>query len=111
MRTAITVGRKHGGKKLEIISGPETPIREQLDAFKDEVRSGESHESLEYIELWISDSGRAKKRKFITPAAAKAKVEAEKKRQVDAVKAKADAEKQQAKPAPAKEAATATKPK
>lgn len=92
MRTAITVGRKHGGKAFELIHGPETPIQEQLEAFKDHAREGQVHPEFEHVELWASDGGRTKKRSFDSEAAAKKKAEAQAKREADARKAKADAE-------------------
>jgi hypothetical protein len=109
MRTAIILGRKHGGKKLELVSGPDVPIVKQLETFKDHARAGDVNKDFEYLELWTSDGGRTKKRSFDSEATAKAKAEAQAKREAQAkeaaAKAKADEE------AKAKAAADAEKKK
>jgi hypothetical protein len=102
MRTAIIIGRKHGQKSLVLVSGPEVPIVEQKELFKDFQRDS-VHDDFEYVELWTSDAGCVKDRKLISPkvAAAKAKAEAEAKAKAEAeakakqkaeAKAKADAD-------------------
>lgn len=101
MRTIVIFGRKHGAKKLELItassSGQEASAA--LSEFKrlSAVGTNDTHELLE---LWESDGGRRKQKRFITRAeserrakeasAADAKLReaaAEKKRKDDAAKA------------------------
>ena len=76
MRTAITFARKHGSKKLDVLSGPDVAVVKQIESFKEKFCSNPGHETYEYAELWLSDSGRSKKVKLITPQAAKEKAEA-----------------------------------
>lgn len=76
MRTAITLARKHGEKKLAVISGPDVPVVKQIDSFKEKFCFKPEHKEYEYAELWLSDSGRSKKVKLITPQAAKEKADA-----------------------------------
>lgn len=89
MRTAIIIGRKHGQKTLEVVSGPEVPILEQKELFKDFQRV-HAHDDYEYVELWISDAGKVKDKKLVTYeraeelADAKAKAEADAKARVAA---------------------------
>ena len=66
MRTAIILGRKHGAKALEMISGPSIQITEQLKSFKAFLIDKE-HESFETVELWTSDGGRMKQRRLLKP--------------------------------------------
>lgn len=60
MRTAITLGRLHGNKRtVELVSGTEVPIFDQLSKFK-KVQVAGVHEKYEALELWTSDGGRHK---------------------------------------------------
>lgn len=56
MRQAILLGRKHGGKVLEVIHGPDVPIAKQLDTynkFKGTHQAGKLvNDRFEYVELW-----------------------------------------------------------
>ena len=98
MRTAIILGRRHGGKTMELVHGTEKPIHEQKETFKSEFCRSDIHEELEYVELWLSDEGQTKKRKLITPkkakeiAEAKAKAEAAEKARLAKLAAKAKKE-------------------
>lgn len=92
MRTAILLGRKHGSKKLELISTETDVIKNKL-AFKDHAREGQVHDDYDRVELWISDAGLVKERDFESEATAKAKADAQKRRESEAAKAKADASK------------------
>jgi hypothetical protein len=89
MRTAIIIGRKHGQKALEVVSGPEVPIVEQKELFKDFQRI-HANDDYEHVELWISDAGKVKDRTLVTQkravelADAKAKAEADLKARVAA---------------------------
>lgn len=103
MRTAIIIGRKHGQKALQVVSGPEVPILEQKELFKGFQRV-HAHDDFEYVELWISDAGRVKERKLITHgraeelAEARVKAEAELKTRVAAAaKARSEAAANEAK--------------
>jgi len=66
MRNAIILGRRHGGKALEVVSGPEHPIEKQLDTFKEFLRKP-TNDRFEHVELWTSDGGRRKHRKLSKP--------------------------------------------
>ncbi len=90
MRTAIILGRPHGKKTFEIVSGAETPIAKQIGDFKKLSATG-SNEKYEALELWISDAGRAKTVKgILTAKAAKERDEARAKAEAEA-KAAAEA--------------------
>lgn len=91
MRTAIILGRPHGKKTIEIVSGAETPITKQLADFKKLSAAGTS-EKYEHLELWISDTGRSKTLKgILTAKAAKEQAEARAKAEAE-LKAAAEAE-------------------
>lgn len=91
MRTAIILGRPHGKKSVEIISGVEVPAHEQAGRFK-KLSAASTNEKYEHIELWYSDSGRTKQLKgLLTEKAQKERDEARKKADAEAKK-KADAE-------------------
>lgn len=103
MRTAITLGRKHGEKHMQVLSGPEKHLTQQFAEFKDFKRVRE-HAEFEEVELWTSDGGRIKSRSLSLPltdeekAAAKAKAEADAEAKAKAEqKAKAKAEAAKAK--------------
>jgi hypothetical protein len=99
MRTAIILGRKHGGKTMELVHGTEKPIHEQLPTFKAEFCRSEIHEEFEYVELWTSDEGMTKRRKLISPKRAKeiaeAQAKAEAAAKAAAAKAAAEAKKKE----------------
>src|SRR4051812_10996771 len=96
MRTAIILGRRHDGDLMELVSGIEAPIHEQLATFKTEYCRADVHKDFEYVELWTSDEGLTKKRKLISPkrakeiAEAKAKAEAAEKAAIEKAAAEAN---------------------
>ncbi|HEV7405167.1 MAG TPA: hypothetical protein VGO11_19645 [Chthoniobacteraceae bacterium] len=69
MRTAVTIGRRHEEDAPEVLAGPAVPIREQQQVFRAATRTREHPEYAE-LELWTSDEGCVKRRKFSPPAAA-----------------------------------------
>lgn len=97
MRTAITLGRPHGKKAFEVVTGPEVHISEQLAQFK-KLQIAQSNEKYEAFELWDSGSGRSKAIKSIPTAKdLKARKDAQAKAEADRqAKAKAEAEKKPA---------------
>ena len=91
MRTAIILGRQHGKKAFETVSGLEVPVAKQIEKFKD-LAAEKTNEKYEHIELWFSDSGRSKTLKSIlTAKAAKEQAEARAKAEAE-LKAAAEAE-------------------
>jgi hypothetical protein len=76
MRTLIILARKHGGKKLEMVGGPEVPVHQQSADFKKDFCRSDVNEVYEYAELWSSDAGRLKYRKLQSGKTAAAKVAA-----------------------------------
>jgi hypothetical protein len=86
MKCAFTFGRKHGGKSLELVTGADVPVHQQLAEFK-EFQRVRSHEKFEEVFLFIASP--AKSHRLDTPekaaaAAAKAKADAEAKAKADA---------------------------
>lgn len=65
MRTAITVGWKHGGKESTVIIQPTSPVSEHHAAFKKLDPNG-VHDTFQRVEIWESDSGVVLSREFIT---------------------------------------------
>jgi len=65
MRTAITLAWPHGKKEPKLLFGTETPIADQIAAFKqiDAPVNGE----FERVEVWESSSGAIKTHKLIHP--------------------------------------------
>jgi hypothetical protein len=63
MRTALILGRRHGGKHFEVVSGPENPVSAQLALFKEFQRTS-AHQDLEHVQLWTSDTGITKQRRL-----------------------------------------------
>lgn len=66
MITAITIGKKHGSKKFELVSGPEVPLINQQANFKALHRSDTS-ETFDTVQLWTS-SGAMRERELFSPA-------------------------------------------
>lgn len=66
MRTAATFATEHGGKKVVLLFGPDTGVDDQKAEFK-KLPPDSVHPKFERVELWESDSGIVKYRKFITP--------------------------------------------
>lgn len=66
MRTAITLQRLHGETTSQVIAGPEVPIHEQLAAFK-KLAAEKTNAEIAQVEIWTSDSGRIKHRRFDLP--------------------------------------------
>lgn len=96
MRTAIILGRPHGKKNFEIVSGAEVPITKQISEFKKLSVAGTS-EKYEAVELWTSDHGRAKSLKgILTAKALKERKEASAKAEAEAKAAQEAAEKKKA---------------
>lgn len=65
MRTAITVGWKHGGKDSTVILQPTSPILEHYAAFKKLDPNG-VNDTFQRVEIWESDSGVVQTREFVT---------------------------------------------
>jgi len=81
MRTAILMARRHGQTGFELVLGPETPIVEQREAFKDFQRQyPKSHPEFGEIQLWESDRGEVKTFKVLSPEEVEAKAKGEEKR-------------------------------
>jgi len=83
-REVIILGRKHGAKTMELLSGPEVPAHEQNAKFKDFCRVT-VHPEISEVQLWESSGGRVRVRSLLSPKEAKQKAERD-------AKAKADAE-------------------
>lgn len=67
MRTAITVGWRHGQKSgPDIVSGPTVPIQRQLAEFK-RLRGSRSHPTYAKVDVWTSSGGITKSSKFDHP--------------------------------------------
>lgn len=97
MRTLIILARKHGGKSLELVSGPEIPAHQQAAKFKKDFQtSGGVNDAFEHAELWSSDAGRKKQIRLISPAKAKEIAEAHAKAVAEAEKAAAQKAKAEA---------------
>lgn len=88
MRTAITIGIHHGGEKTSLIHGVELTVDGHRDKFK-KLPTDESHETFERIEVWESDSGCVRFRKFLTKKASAEREASKKKQQEEHEKAKA----------------------
>lgn len=69
MRTAITIGIEHGGKKASLMFGPEVGIDDQYSEFKKLPEESQVHEKFERVEVWESDSGCCRYRGFLTKKA------------------------------------------
>jgi hypothetical protein len=67
MRTAITIGIRHGGKPTEVVSLPDVPIITQRSAFK-LLRQEATNPLYERVELWDSGGGRMRTARFGKPA-------------------------------------------
>jgi hypothetical protein len=65
MRTAITLGYKHGSDKAEMLVGPDVPNNEHVIRFK-KLPPGRMHPKFEVVEIWGSDGGITHSRKFIS---------------------------------------------
>lgn len=70
MRTGVTIGTRHGGKRQEIISGENVSLPDQVEEFKANQLS-KTHPDFERIEVWDNDSGRVKSARFLKPDKAK----------------------------------------
>ena len=58
MRTSIIIARKHGTKKFELLSGPETPFVEHKQFLRDTLsESATVHERFAEIHHWESHGG------------------------------------------------------
>jgi hypothetical protein len=103
MRTIVVLGRRHGSKKLELVSASNDG-KEAVKALDDFKKSSATHvhKTYELLELWASDGGRRKQRKFISEADAKRIADEEAKRKKDAEAAKAKSEPKSEDPAPGK---------
>lgn len=64
MRHGITIGRRIGSKHLEVLTGPEVPLPEQIAAFKRLKADPAAASTFEEIELWNAGQGRAKRHRF-----------------------------------------------
>lgn len=62
MRLGIIIARKKGSQTFEVLAGPEIPLPEQIQGFK-ELQAGEGGD-LEEIQLWNSSQGRARRHIF-----------------------------------------------
>lgn len=69
MRQYLTLARKHGAKKFEVILGPDISVPDHLKAFKKN-RASRINEDFAEIQLWQSD-GRRLSADFITSKEAK----------------------------------------
>lgn len=68
MQTAVTIIRRHGAPKQEILTGPEISFEEQLVKFRQTVALG-THPEIAEIELWTKAEGRSRHRKLKLPPA------------------------------------------
>lgn len=68
MRTAITLGWKHGGKSVDLLDPPNVSLVEQRQKFK-QLNPDGFHSTYERIEVWESDSGVVRSRKFSADSA------------------------------------------
>ena len=66
MRTAITLGRRHGAKELEIIHLPSVSVADQMAKLK-AARGSKTHSDFEHVEVWESDAGLTRKQRFSKP--------------------------------------------
>lgn len=67
MRNSILLIRKHGQKKFELVSGPDSEFRKALDQYKEFARNS-SHEEIAEVQFWEGDSGYSRGRVFQTKA-------------------------------------------
>lgn len=67
MRAAITLHRLHGEENFKVVTGPEVPIAEQLDAAKAIIRAGRENAGIAEIQVWSSSEGLRKRLKFRSP--------------------------------------------
>lgn len=65
MRVALTIGYEHNSAKPQFLFGPETPLSAQIDFIKS--LKLETHPQFQRVELWESDGGVTKYRKFAKP--------------------------------------------
>jgi hypothetical protein len=82
MRTAVTLARRHGATKWELLSGPEVPLREQQEAFK-AIRMQPVHADLAEVSF-REDGASARNYRLATAAQAQASAEAKAKAQAAA---------------------------
>jgi hypothetical protein len=68
MRTSIIIARKHGAKKFEMLSGPETPLGEHKQFIRDTLaESATTHEKFAEIHHYESHNGGTRILRFKTP--------------------------------------------
>jgi hypothetical protein len=74
MRTALTIGYPHKGKKAILLADVEVPIQTQIEGFKALLVKGQmadsnklAHSDYRRVEIWESDGGRTKARDFVKP--------------------------------------------
>ena len=94
MRTGIILGREHGSKSFEMISGPGDPIAEQNQAIRKLLACSGVNDDFEEVQFWTSDGGLQRRLRFKTTKQVKAEA-AERERQE-----KARLERQSKAPAP-----------
>lgn len=70
MRTALTIGTRHGGKSQAVIAGEAVPLPKQLADFK--AMSLEAvHPDFERVDYWEKDGGKVKTKCFAKPEKSK----------------------------------------
>jgi hypothetical protein len=72
MRTAITLAYGHGKDSATVLFGPEVRESDQREAFK-KLPVGREHPDFDAVEIWASDSGIVKSRRFEKAGAADAR--------------------------------------
>jgi hypothetical protein len=71
MRELVILGRRHGAKEKEIVSGPETPFYVQKELFRNEFLMSRNHPDYELAELaWLDVERSARLAKGDKPAPA-----------------------------------------
>lgn len=74
MRTAITIGYRHGSTKPEVLALPDVPIGEQFEGLAN-IAPDRTHNKWRRVEVWSSDEGLVRYREYTPePKAEKAKV-------------------------------------
>jgi hypothetical protein len=60
MRLAITIAKRVGAAAFEVLAGPEVPLPDQFEAFKQMQADPAAASAFERVEVWTSSQGRAK---------------------------------------------------
>jgi hypothetical protein len=67
MRRAVTIGLRHDTGKAVVIVGPDVPLAEHRTRLQ-ELQAAGSHAEFCQVEIWTSDAGIQRRKKFVKPS-------------------------------------------